>query len=226
LFPVMGFVDAYYMRYSFVCDHWAYLPSLGPLALAAGGVSLLLKRCGSGERFLKPAIGLLVLLVLGGLTWRQARMYQDLETLWRTTISRNPGSWLAYSSLGTALGRKGNTDESIRRLREAIHLKPDLAEAYTSIGAIFGMRGQIDQAIGQFREAIRVKPDYAQAHYNLGNALAGIGQTDEAIKQFQEAIRLKPDFAVAHHRLEVVLRQRVGQDKTDPQDPPPTGPNH
>jgi tetratricopeptide (TPR) repeat protein len=209
LFPVLGFVDAYYMRYSFVCDHWVYLPSLGPLALAAGGVSLVLRRCGKAERFLKPAVSGMVLLALGVLTWNQAEMYKDLQTLWRATIARNPSCWLAYSSLGNALGRKGNLDGAIRLFQEAIQLKPDLAEAYTSIGAILGMKGQIDEAIGQFQEAIRLKPDYAQAHYNLGNALERKGQTDEAIKQFQEAIRLKPDFAL-HYRLGIAL-ERKGQ---------------
>ena len=29
LFPVLGFMNAYFMRYSFVCDHWVYLSSLG-----------------------------------------------------------------------------------------------------------------------------------------------------------------------------------------------------
>ena len=29
LFPVLGFMNAYFMRFSFVCDHWVYLSSLG-----------------------------------------------------------------------------------------------------------------------------------------------------------------------------------------------------
>jgi len=35
LFPLLGFMNGYFMRYSFVCDHWTYLPSLGLIALAA-----------------------------------------------------------------------------------------------------------------------------------------------------------------------------------------------
>jgi hypothetical protein len=33
LFPLLGFLNAYGMYYSFVWDHWVYLPSLGLLAL-------------------------------------------------------------------------------------------------------------------------------------------------------------------------------------------------
>jgi len=36
LFPVLGFMNAYFMRYSFVCDHWVYLPSLGAAGAGSG----------------------------------------------------------------------------------------------------------------------------------------------------------------------------------------------
>ena len=35
LLPLLGFFNGAFMRYSFVSDHWAYLPSLGLIALAA-----------------------------------------------------------------------------------------------------------------------------------------------------------------------------------------------
>ena len=35
LFPVLGFMNAYGMRYSFVWDHWVYLSALGIIALVA-----------------------------------------------------------------------------------------------------------------------------------------------------------------------------------------------
>ena len=46
LFPVLGFLDAYFMRYSFVCDHWVYLSSLGLIALGAAVVSGAIGRLG------------------------------------------------------------------------------------------------------------------------------------------------------------------------------------
>ena len=39
LLPLLGFVSAYAMRYSFVWNHWVYLPSLGPLVLVAAVVA-------------------------------------------------------------------------------------------------------------------------------------------------------------------------------------------
>ena len=38
LFPVLGFFSVYFFRYSFVSDHFQYLASMGPLALAGAGI--------------------------------------------------------------------------------------------------------------------------------------------------------------------------------------------
>lgn len=206
LSPLLGFVDVYFMRYSFVCDHWVYLPSLGPIALAAAGIGILVER--GRRRSFGHAVSALLLLTLGALTWRQASTYADLETLWRTTISRNPGSWIAYSNLGNALVRRGKTDEAIGQFQEAIRLKPDLVEAYTSLAVVLGMKGELGAASEMLQEAIRLKPDYAEAHYDLGIALERGGQPDAAIRQFQEAIRLKPGFVAAQRGLGHALRRR------------------
>ena len=39
LFPVLGFFSVFFFRYSFVGDHFQYLASMGPLALAGAGLS-------------------------------------------------------------------------------------------------------------------------------------------------------------------------------------------
>ena len=49
LFPVLGFMNAYFMRYSFVCDHWVYLSSLGLIALGVGLVARVVERLSAPE---------------------------------------------------------------------------------------------------------------------------------------------------------------------------------
>ena len=112
LFPVLGFMNAYGMRYSFVWDHWVYLSSLGLIALGAALASAVVGRLRAP--MLLYGIAAVLLPVLGVLTWQQCRMYADLETLWRTTIARNPNCWMAQGNLGCALvGQKGRLDEAI-----------------------------------------------------------------------------------------------------------------
>ena len=41
LFPLLGFFNVYFFRFSFVADHFQYLASMGPLALAGAGMTRL-----------------------------------------------------------------------------------------------------------------------------------------------------------------------------------------
>jgi protein O-mannosyl-transferase len=203
LFPVLGFLNVYGMRYSFVCDHWVYLSALGIIALLAALVVRV------AEFLRQPAavygFAAIVLPALALLAWRQANIYRDSETLWRDTLAKNPDCWMAHNNLGVALAKNGQTDEAIRQFQEAIRLKPDDAEAHNNLGNALGERAQTDEAITQYQEAIRLKPDFAEAHFSLGTALGRKGQTDEAIRQFQETIRLKPDDAEARNNLGIAL---------------------
>src|SRR5206468_5640148 len=89
LSPVLGFIMLYTFRYTFVADHYQYLACIGPIALVSAGLVKLTESERLGPRFL-ASFSILILGVLGILTWRQSDSYRDIETLWRTTIDRNP----------------------------------------------------------------------------------------------------------------------------------------
>ncbi len=206
LLPVLGLMNFYWMRFSFVGDHLVYLSSAGLLAL---GAALVVR---GAERLRQPLLplgfALLVLPLLAVLTWREAGQYQDEETLWRTTISRNPACWMAHNNLGEALRQKGRAEEAMIHYRKALEIKPDYAEAHNNLGAPLLQKGQVDEALVQYQKALEIKPDYAVAHNNLGNALLRKGQVDEAIRHCQKALEIKPNFAVAHNSLGEALRQK------------------
>src|SRR5437879_13541946 len=88
-------------------------------------MTMALDSIGPGKVLLRPTISFLLLLTLGALSWRQCRDYRDIETLWRTTIVRNPDCWMAYSNLGSFLSARGNVDEAIRDFRKALELSPN-----------------------------------------------------------------------------------------------------
>src|SRR5436190_10137829 len=99
LSPVLGFVMLYTFRYTFVADHYQYLACIGPIALASAGL-VRLRDFSKNSGALIFGAALCLLALLAGLTWRQAAMYSNVETLWRTTLSRNPGCWMAHNNLG------------------------------------------------------------------------------------------------------------------------------
>jgi tetratricopeptide (TPR) repeat protein len=206
LFPVLGFLNAYGMRYSFVWDHWVYLSALGIIALVAALVVRV------GEYLRRPAVvyvfAAIVLPVLALLTWRQAGMYTDMETLWRVTLARNPDCWMAYANRGTLFADKGQFDEAIENYRKAIQINPNSAVPLYSLGLALAAKGQFDEAIENYRKAIQINPDYRDALNNLGIALAAKGRFDEAIENYRKAIQIKPnDCEVLNNLGEALLHQ-------------------
>jgi tetratricopeptide (TPR) repeat protein len=201
LFPTLGFFNLYTFRYSFVADHYQYLASLGIIASFSAGLTLLVRRA-KGRMRLSAQMGCLALVtLLAGLSWLQSPMYVDIETLYRTTIDRNPACWLAYGNLGNILASRGRSDEAIAQFGKALEIRPDDSMAHYNLGNIFVTCGQVDEAIAQYQTALKIRPDYAEAHGNLGIALAGRGQVGEALAQFERVLDIDPDNDVALNNI-------------------------
>ncbi len=215
LSPLLGFIMLYTFRYSYVADHYQYVASIGPLALAAAGLHRLSGVVGIPGPILKTGLAGALVLTLGLLTWQQSRMYRDLETLWRTTIERNPSSYIAHNNLSAVVLEQGRADEALALADTALRLQPqgpDLALALVNRGNALLRLGQVDPAIAELRKALEIQPDYAHAHNNLGSALLEVGQNDEAAAAFRQALVFQPGHANAHYNLGVVL---LGQGQLD-----------
>ncbi len=205
LLPVLGFFDIYFFRYSFVGDHFQYLASMGFLALVVSGGEVICERGGHWGRDLGTVAVTAALFTLGSCTWKQTHVYHSVETLWRDTLSKNPGAWLAHNNLGFALEHTGPIDEAIEHYREALRLRPDLVEAHNNMGIALWDLGRTTEAIEQYREGLRVNPRSPEAHYNLGNALRDLGRAAEAVEEYELALQFKPIYPEAHNNLGLTL---------------------
>ena len=208
LFPALGFLNVYPFRYSFVADHFQYLASIGPITLAAAGMALFLGSLTNKRPFLQPIICGTLLLVLGISSWQQSRMYTDTDTLWQTTIAKNPSAFLACNNLGNILAAQGNNDEAIVLFRRAIEIKPDYEEAHYNLANALDRQGKRDEAINQFEKALEINPDFAAAHNNLGTALLNQGRLEAASGQYHQAIEKDPAYAEAHNNLGFLLAKQ------------------
>jgi len=205
LFPALGFFSAYPFRYSFVADHFQYLASIGPITLAAAGITMLIRCLMSKRQFLEPIVCGTMVLGLGILSWRQSGMYTDIETLWRTTIARNPDAFLAYNNLGNMLVLQGKTAEAIAQFQRAIEIKPDYAEAHYNLAIVLDRQGKPGEAIDHYQKALEINPDFVAAHNNLGMVLLNQGRLEEASEQYHLALDKDPTFAEAHSNLGFLL---------------------
>jgi tetratricopeptide (TPR) repeat protein len=205
LLPSLGFANIYFFLYSFVADHWQYLACLGIITPCASGIVLLATRLKSGYAWLEPGVTLVIGGVLFLLTWQQSRMYNNAETLYRTTIAHNPACWLAYDQLVDILYQANRIPEAMNLFKDELRIKP--AVAHYSLGNALLRKGRTSEAIDLFTEAVRINPDYAEAHNNLGYALLVTGRTSAAIEQCKEALRIDPTYAHAHNNLGNALAQ-------------------
>jgi tetratricopeptide (TPR) repeat protein len=207
LSPVLGFIMLYTFRYTFVADHYQYLACIGPIALASAGLANLADRFKNGRTLVLSA-ALCVLAVLATLTLRQAAMYGDIDTLWRTTLARNPGCWMAHNNLGIVLFEKGQLDEAIRHYRRTLEMQPDFWDADYNLGAALLGKGQVDEAIFYCDKAVRMQPNDPDAHVAFANALLQKKRTDDAIAHYQKAVAIRPNYFLARYGLGHALLEK------------------
>lgn len=213
LIPVLGFLNVYPFRFSFVADHFQYLASLPIIALAAAGLAQLIRRMRVAPTAAMTATMLATCVPLGVLTWQQSHQYSDAETLYRAVLGRNPSSWMAHNNLGM-LKLDVSAQEAATHLKDALRIKPDLAEGHCSLGVALYRMGRFDEAVAEYREAARLKPDLVEARNNLCDAFRQAGRVKEATAECLEALRLKPDFVDAHVNLGAVLQVMGGFDRS------------
>ena len=192
LSPVLGFIMLFTFRYTFVADHYQYLACIGPIALASAGIVSLSDKF-TQYRAVIVSAALLVVASLGTLTWRQAATYTDIETLWRTTLARNPECWMAHTNLGLVFIEKGKIDDGIAHYRSALQMQPDSWDAEYNLGTALLGKGQVDEAILHCEKAVAMRPTDPDAQVSLGNALLQKGRIDEAIAHYQKAMMLRPE---------------------------------
>jgi protein O-mannosyl-transferase len=200
LSPVLGFIMLFTFRYTFVADHYQYLACIGPIALFSAGVVGLADLFHQHRAIIlgTAAVGA---LGLGVLTWRQSAMYGDIETLWWTTLKRNPECWMAHTNLGLVLLQKGQLDDGIAHYRAALQMQPSSWDAEYNLGTALVGRGEVDEAISHCERAVAMQPNDPDAQVSLGDALREKKRLEEAIARYQRAMALRPDYFLARYGL-------------------------
>ncbi len=196
LFPALGFVNIFPFRYSFVADHFQYLACAAPLTLIAAAIV--------NSRVPVRVAELVLSLILVVLSWQQAGMYTDIETLWKMTITRNPDCWMAYSNLGALWVQRHDTDAAVSILRKALALRSD-AETQNNLGTALADQGNTTEALVHLEQSVALKPDYAEPYNGIGTIRQEQGDLRGAIAAIEKAVSLNPGYADAHYNLGVLL---------------------
>ncbi|MBN1675424.1 MAG: tetratricopeptide repeat protein [Kiritimatiellae bacterium] len=210
--PVLGFLNVFMMRYTFVADHWQYHACPGLIALFAAGLwrprgTQPPKNSPGGPLArlrgnpLRGALSAGILTALAALAWRQAHIYRDAETLWRDTVAKTPSSSMAHYNLANLLAAGGRLEAAVRHYSEALRLQPDTVDARSNLATILARQGQIEAARDHFAELVRRNPDSGAIHINIGTLYAHTRRFREAAVHFSEALRREPDSDAAHYNM-------------------------
>ncbi|KAB2653955.1 MAG: tetratricopeptide repeat protein [Verrucomicrobia bacterium] len=187
LFPVLGFFDMYFMIFSRVSDHLAYLPCATLLPLVASAVFLLKN---ARIRLLVAVMMVCPLLIL---TFQRAKVFHSDESLWRDTVAKNPNAWNAHNNLACNLAERGQLDDAINHFAVSLELNPKNAGAQQNYAKGLVMKGKFSEAEPHFRAALELKPDDADTHVSYADAFASNRRLAEAIEHYRAALDIKPD---------------------------------
>ena len=211
--PTMGVIG---FTHSLTANKFAYLPGVGIVVLAAGGLAQLWGRARG-----KPARGAVRACVLAGVlavacleaagTRSYLGCWRDTETLRRQMLAGAPDTAWVRMDLAVELTRQGRREEAIDLLQGAAATDGD-EKVQLNLGIALLEAGQVDQAIERFRKALEINPATSGAHVGLGNAMRQKGIAEQAIWHYRQAIDINPTGYEAYYNLGNVL---LGQGKLD-----------
>jgi tetratricopeptide (TPR) repeat protein len=193
-------------RYSYLaCVPWAILAGAVATRLAADPGARRLGRSGQ----VAAASALAALLVgLAGLSWWQAWIWRDSETLWAYTLEVAPGSAVAHVELGLLAERRGDFAGGAEHFRQALARWPGARLQDLAIASALEREGHHGAAAVHYRNALELAPGSRTLNLALGRALALSGQLDPAAEHLAAAVERFPDFVDARVMLAIVQLDR------------------
>ncbi len=196
LFPVLGFFEQSFYRFSLVADHWQYYSIIGVIALIVAVGERICRRIGDPGRSVGVVMSVAILIVLGVGTWKRSGVYANEETLWSDNVTKSPNSWVAHYNLGIVFARLGRVPDAIGQYEQALRISPDFADAGNNLAWLLATREgsspadharAIELAEHASQSAGEKDPGYLDT---LAAAYAANGRFSEAITTAQKTIEL------------------------------------
>ena len=238
LFPAMGFFNVYPMRFSYVADHFCYLPAIAIIGLVATALARV------------RVAAVIVVAICAVLTFQQTRVYRGQEALWRHTVDHNPTAAIARVNYGIALSQAGRYDAAVEQLSKGYELEPTNPEVLNGLGSAYRKLGRDGQAQQMYEQALAKFPRYAivrvnlaflhyernrddpqvrehiqqalrdkhpnrypEAHFLMALVLAHEGADAAAVKQYEQALVIREDYVDAHYELGLALARLKQYDR-------------
>jgi tetratricopeptide (TPR) repeat protein len=119
----------------------------------------------------------------------------------RKAVALQPGSAVAWFSLGNAQARFADLVQAQKAYENAVHLDPDFVQARIALALVLAQLKQLSAASVNLVSAISQlgeEPSAAYPHYLLGRVLLEQNHPHQALKELSAALRLRPHYEEAH----------------------------
>ena len=184
LSPFLGFKAISYMSFTWVMDHFLYIPVIGLIGMIAAVLEQLQKKIYVSLQPLAIGLTTVLMAITAFQSHNYAALYTDSMTLWTYDMQQNPDSFMAYNGRGTEFQKNGQLEEAVEQFGKALRLYPDYAAGHSNLGTTLRLMGRLPEATEQYMQALHIEPDNAEINYNLGYALMQSGRLPEAISQY------------------------------------------
>jgi protein O-GlcNAc transferase len=132
---------------------------------------------------------------------------EEAEAIYRGLIQAKSQAPQAWHYLGLIAYQRGNVEEGIRLLEQAIALDFTIPEFHGNRGFMLLTLGRYDEARFALTRAIELRPDFPEALNNLGNVFKELRDYPAAIQAYERAISLQPAYADPYNNLGVVFQK-------------------
>ncbi len=132
-------------------ERYLYLPSASLSFAAAAGYLLVMGDSRRRNAYVAGIVG--VALLFGGLTVLRNRDWRDQETLWITSMRRDPGAFTPLVNLSDIARDRGNNDFAERLLRRAIEVQPGMDLPLIVLADFLAEEGRYAEALPLYEKA-------------------------------------------------------------------------
>ncbi len=211
-FFILGPSSSFIPINDFAAEHRMYLPLacmvIVIIAIALRVLQFVKKEIMQAMPRRLAATGLLLAVVLAGMTFARNSVYHTRERLYNNVIAHPIGknNWRARNNLAMFYYRTGNYPRALELLESAVKLKPDFQIARLNLGELYYLGNHFDDMIRSLEPVADDSHAYAPNRLAwircyLGLAYLGKGQPELAEKRFRHALEADQKLDRAHLEL-------------------------
>ncbi len=195
LVPMIGLVQ---VGNQAMADRYAYLPLIGIFVMVIWAASDLADAMNIGIDLRVAVAGLLIVVILPYLTWRQLRYWRNNDELWSHAAEVTQDNYLALLMLN-------RPEEALPGLQRAAAQNFGDPMNHVRLATAYAMLGRQQDAAGEFAVALQTTKDpqiQARIYESLATVYANLEDFAKVRESYRQALQIEP-------RLSAEISQRL-----------------